>query len=157
MAGGRGRQVGLFDVFAGRRLRHRRMKLAMPLEALAGRAQLSVQQIQKYEAGENRMSAGRIAQLGAIVGMAPADFLWGAEALRKALAAETTKAADVARQIYLCDLLIAYLDTGSAAARRRLLEAVQAASGRQLKDRDLVVFELRPAPGSVFESARLGA
>lgn len=48
------------DVHVGRRLRLRRTLLGMSQDKLAGKMGVSFQQVQKYERGANRISAGRL-------------------------------------------------------------------------------------------------
>ena len=55
------------DLLIGKRLRERRILLAITQEELAQRIQLSPQELQKYEIGENRISAARLFRLGQIL------------------------------------------------------------------------------------------
>jgi ribosome-binding protein aMBF1 (putative translation factor) len=55
------------DLLIGKRLRERRILLAITQEDLAHRIQLSPQQLQKYEIGENRISAARLFKLSRIL------------------------------------------------------------------------------------------
>jgi DNA-binding XRE family transcriptional regulator len=55
------------DLLIGKRLRERRILLAITQEELAQRIQLSPQQLQKYEIGENRVSAARLFRLSQIL------------------------------------------------------------------------------------------
>ena len=48
------------DVHVGQRVRQRRWMLGLTQQQLAQRVGIRFQQIQKYETGENRMSAGRL-------------------------------------------------------------------------------------------------
>src|SRR5215831_13006386 len=54
------RKTDDLDLLIGRRLRERRILLAISQEELARRIGLSFQQLQKYEVGENRISAARL-------------------------------------------------------------------------------------------------
>ena len=54
------RKTDDLDLLIGRRLRERRTLLAISQEELARRIGLSIQQLQKYEVGENRISAARL-------------------------------------------------------------------------------------------------
>jgi transcriptional regulator with XRE-family HTH domain len=122
----------------------------MSREQLASRADLTFQQIQKYETGQNRMSAGRLAELAAILGVSPADFYFGAEVLQQVIGERTSPAAaDAALERDVCDLLIAYLQIGSEEERRSVLATVKAASGRKLNDRAEAIFtSQRPSAGA---------
>lgn len=67
----RGRRVGSrqnpfakrVDVHVGERLRERRSFMGYTQESLAQQLKLSHQQVQKYETGANRISAGRLYEL----------------------------------------------------------------------------------------------
>jgi transcriptional regulator with XRE-family HTH domain len=82
MAASGKRKPGMLDVLAGRWLRAWRISAGISREEFAGRAEITVQQIQKYEDGKNRISASRLAQFADIVERAPGDFFIGAEVLR---------------------------------------------------------------------------
>lgn len=51
----------------GARIRKRRMELGLTQAQLAGKLGLSYQQIQKYETGLNRISAGRLHQISRLL------------------------------------------------------------------------------------------
>ena len=55
------------DVEVGKRIRLRRLLLGFSQAALGNRLGVTFQQIQKYEAGANRVSASRLAELAAIL------------------------------------------------------------------------------------------
>jgi ribosome-binding protein aMBF1 (putative translation factor) len=61
------RKTDDIDLLIGKRLRERRMFLATTQEDLAHRVHLSPQQLQKYEIGENRISAARLFKLSKIL------------------------------------------------------------------------------------------
>jgi transcriptional regulator with XRE-family HTH domain len=54
------KQANAIDRLVGTRVRDRRSALGMSQEALARKLGISFQQIQKYEKGTNRISAGRL-------------------------------------------------------------------------------------------------
>jgi transcriptional regulator with XRE-family HTH domain len=62
------------DVHIGSRIRTRRMLLGMSQEKLGDALGVTFQQIQKYERGTNRISAGRLQSIGDILGVSPAYF-----------------------------------------------------------------------------------
>ena len=62
------------DVHVGRRARERRMLEGMSQTAVAEKLGLTFQQLQKYERGENRISAGRLYELAEIFGAPVAYF-----------------------------------------------------------------------------------
>ena len=55
------------DIHVGQRLRVRRSLQGLSQEKLAGKINLTFQQIQKYERGTNRISAGRLYQFSKIL------------------------------------------------------------------------------------------
>ena len=61
------RKTDELDLLIGKRLRERRVLLAITQEVLARRIGLSFQQMQKYEIGENRISATRLFKLSEIL------------------------------------------------------------------------------------------
>lgn len=62
------------DVHVGKRLRVRRSLLGLSQEKLAESIGLTFQQVQKYEKGLNRISAGRLFELGKILGVPVSYF-----------------------------------------------------------------------------------
>ncbi|SNS45777.1 Helix-turn-helix [Tardiphaga sp. OK246] len=69
------RHANEVDVHIGKRLRMRRLMMNMSQEALANEIGLTFQQVQKYEKGANRISAGRMQQIAAILKV-PVTFLY---------------------------------------------------------------------------------
>ena len=61
----------------GERLRSRRLKMGLSQTELGAAAGVSFQQVQKYEKGANRISAGRMIQFAERLGVAPAYFVEG--------------------------------------------------------------------------------
>jgi len=51
------------DAYVGGRIRERRTEMGLTQENLANALQISYQQVQKYEAGTNRVSAGRLFEI----------------------------------------------------------------------------------------------
>jgi transcriptional regulator with XRE-family HTH domain len=66
------------DIYVGQRVRARRMTLGMSQETLGKRLKLTFQQVQKYEKGSNRISASKLAQIAAVLQIAPGYFFEGA-------------------------------------------------------------------------------
>lgn len=62
-------QINRVDVDVGQRLRIARLAKGMSQSAIAEAAGVSFQQIQKYEQGKNRISAGRLAELAGVLGV----------------------------------------------------------------------------------------
>ena len=57
------RQTKHIDRYVGERIRQRRTEIGLTQEQLAEALEVSYQQIQKYETGANRISAGRLFEL----------------------------------------------------------------------------------------------
>jgi transcriptional regulator with XRE-family HTH domain len=62
------------DAFVGARIGHRRSALGLSQQALAERLGISPQQIQKYEAGANRVSVSRLHQIATVLATPAAGF-----------------------------------------------------------------------------------
>lgn len=65
------------DVHVGERLRERRSLMGYTQESLASQLKLSHQQVQKYETGANRISAGRLYELAKTLGVNVGYFFDG--------------------------------------------------------------------------------
>jgi transcriptional regulator with XRE-family HTH domain len=59
------------DASVGRRIGARRLAMGLSQSALAQRLGVSPQQVQKYEAGANRISASRLNDIAAVLGVSP--------------------------------------------------------------------------------------
>lgn len=68
------KQANAIDRLVGERVRERRAELGMSQEVLARKLGLSFQQIQKYEKGTNRISAGRLFVIAQALATPIADF-----------------------------------------------------------------------------------
>lgn len=66
------------DEFVGRQIRKRRNHLGMTQEQLAHTLHISYQQVQKYETGANRVSAGRLFEIAGRLGVEIGYFYDGA-------------------------------------------------------------------------------
>lgn len=65
------------DAEIGVRVRARRKQLKLPLRHVAGLIGVSYQQLQKYESGDNRMSATTLTRIAEALAADPSDFLPG--------------------------------------------------------------------------------
>ena len=65
------------DIHVGKCLFSRRLELGLSQQFLAGRTGISFQQIQKYEAGTNRISASRLFAFAGILDVLPGWFFEG--------------------------------------------------------------------------------
>jgi transcriptional regulator with XRE-family HTH domain len=73
MAGKRGPHN--VDIYVGNRVRVARQARKISQEALADQLGITFQQVQKYEKGSNRISAGRLYQMTGILGV-PINFFF---------------------------------------------------------------------------------
>ena len=71
------------DLFIAGRLRLRRKDLRWSMQQLAGKLGVSVQQVQKYESGANRISAGRLYEAARVMRVPFAYFVEGFAALNR--------------------------------------------------------------------------
>ena len=67
------------DAYVGERIRTRRTELGLTQDDLASALEISYQQVQKYETGANRVSAGRLFQIALKLDIGVAHFFEGAE------------------------------------------------------------------------------
>ena len=75
----------LIDKHVGRRLRWRRRELKLSQELLAEKLGVTFQQVQKYERGANRVSAGRLFELAQALNTTIPYFFEGADAVNAAI------------------------------------------------------------------------
>lgn len=73
--------ASVVDNHVGRRIRERRSELRLTQQRLAKEMGLSYQQIQKYESGSNRVSAGRLFLLARILNIDVGWFYEGLDAV----------------------------------------------------------------------------
>ena len=81
--GGRTRAI---DQHVGERIRLRRTERGLTQEQLAAALEISYQQIQKYETGANRISAGRVFEIARTLEVTVGYFFEGLEGDQEALA-----------------------------------------------------------------------
>ena len=77
----RKRRAGAEDIEIGRKIRALRLERGMSQSGLADRIGLTFQQVQKYEKGANRVSAGRLQQIADMLEV-PVMFFYGATETR---------------------------------------------------------------------------
>ena len=68
------------DAHVGERIRERRTALGLTQEHLAKALDISYQQVQKYETGANRVSAGRLYEIATKLGVEVSFFFEGLDA-----------------------------------------------------------------------------
>jgi transcriptional regulator with XRE-family HTH domain len=127
------------DKLIGRRIRERREHLGLTQEDLADRADVTHQQFRKYEAGENRISAGRLYEIARTLKTSVAHFYPGDEGAGLAPArgvAEEPAEFEIPRDDDAADLVRAFRSL-SAAKRQSILAMVrkEAEAGARRKPR----------------------
>ncbi len=116
----------LIDQHVGRRLRWRRREMKLSQEALAEKLGLTFQQVQKYERGANRISAGRLFELAQALDTTIQYFFEGAEAVNKALGlAEEGAEFSGLIDADAVDLVIAFQAIGDPELRKSILLMVK--------------------------------
>ena len=68
------RSPDAIDALVGRRIGARRAAMGLSQTALSQRLGVSPQQVQKYEAGQNRLSASRLNDIATALGVSPGDL-----------------------------------------------------------------------------------
>jgi transcriptional regulator with XRE-family HTH domain len=120
------------DLFVGRRVRARRLELNLTQQALAEQAGVTFQQLQKYENGANRISAGRLYDLAQALNASIQFFYEGVEALLAGRRGVAEDQADFQHgpPVDAADLVIAYMAIPDAAERKALLAQAKRAAGQ---------------------------
>jgi transcriptional regulator with XRE-family HTH domain len=130
-------QADPIDLHVGGRLKMRRIVMGLSQEKLAERLGITFQQIQKYERGQNRISAGRLFRLSQLLQVEVAYFFNDHDWAEQSLPANThqltaTVAEDRApldnpdwRSQESMDLLRHYYNIGDRDLRKRVMEIVK--------------------------------
>jgi transcriptional regulator with XRE-family HTH domain len=105
------------DVEAGRRLRLLRLERNISQQHVADKLGVSFQQVQKYENGVNRISAGRLAQLSDIFSV-PVTYFFNAP---KSMTQEGQKVFEFLNTAYALRLVKAFSKIKSKEQRAALL------------------------------------
>ena len=117
------------DKHVGRRVRMRRMMLAMSQEKLGAALGLTFQQVQKYENGSNRMGASRLQQMSDILQVRVEFFFEGApnasEPHGSGSALSVAQIDDFISNSDGLRLIRAFMRIDNAAVRRRVAMLVQ--------------------------------
>ena len=120
------------DRIVGQRLRWRRRELKLTQEQLGERLGLTFQQVQKYEKGVNRISAGRLFEMAGALGVAITYFYEGVDDLLEELPAfgsvhdgnEPSELPVIYSEAM--ELLNAFQKINDSALRRSLVETIKA-------------------------------
>jgi transcriptional regulator with XRE-family HTH domain len=79
------RSPSSIDVVVGRNVRIRRLDKGLSQAELASRLGVTFQQVQRYEAGGNRIGSGRLVKVAAILGVPVAALFQGVEGVQHAV------------------------------------------------------------------------
>jgi transcriptional regulator with XRE-family HTH domain len=128
------------DRVVGQRVRWRRRELKLTQERLGELLNLTFQQVQKYEKGVNRVSAGRLFEIASVLGVPITYFYEGAEGFvehENAQATEDGKAHAPVMNSETLELIAAFQKIEDNSLRKSLLATVRAAaSAFEPKQRD---------------------
>ena len=126
------------DVHVGHRVRMRRTLLGMSQTALGDALDLTFQQLQKYERGVNRISAGRRYELGQVLEVPVSYFFDGLSddvaAPRGVRKASKPVEKDPMLKRETLELVRAYYRIADPEARKRFRELVGAVAGASKAD-----------------------
>jgi transcriptional regulator with XRE-family HTH domain len=120
------------DRVVGQRVRWRRRELKLTQEKLGDLLDLTFQQVQKYEKGVNRISAGRLYEVASVLGVPVTYFYDGAE---EYLATERAGLAEFDENVHApvmnsetLDLVAAFQNIEDPSLRKSILATIKAAS-----------------------------
>jgi len=120
------------DELVGQRIRWRRKELKWTQEQLSERLSLTFQQVQKYEKGVNRISAGRLYELAGVLDVPIGYFYEGAEeylALPGQLHEDAGEAAPLPQIDHeAMELVSSFQKIRDEALRKSLLATIKAAA-----------------------------
>ena len=125
------RQINSLDIHVGRRVKQRRMQLAMSQGKLGEHLKLTFQQVQKYENGNNRISAGLLPYIAKALGVTITYFFEGIES--ELPNAQPRSAEEESRRLVMefissgegASLIGAFLKITDPKVRRRTLNLVK--------------------------------
>ena len=124
---GRGKTLGAIDLHVASRVRERRVVLGMSQPNLAAALGISYQQLSKYEEGKNRISAGRLYELGKVLGVPITFFIEGlVDALPPAAPLAIGDHTDELGRREAIELFTAYRAISDPVLRRSLRQLVRA-------------------------------
>lgn len=120
------------DRVVGQRIRWRRKELKLTQEKLGELLSLTFQQVQKYEKGVNRVSAGRLYEMSTVMGVPITYFFEGAETFLETGPAQFAEDGPNAQAPIMTseilDLIAAFQKISDVSLRKSLLATVQAAA-----------------------------
>jgi transcriptional regulator with XRE-family HTH domain len=118
------------DLSVAHRLRARRLELNLSQSAVAERLGVTFQQLQKYEQGRNRISAGRLFQLAQVLETTIPYFYEGAGVIARAVSGVAEDGAPFQGPISgdAVDLVIAFQNISEPDMRESILATARAAA-----------------------------
>lgn len=121
------------DRIVGQRLRWRRRELKLTQEQLGEKLGLTFQQVQKYEKGVNRISAGRLFEMAQVLGITITYFYEGVDDLLEEPGLLSVHEDDHPPSLPVLDgeameLIKAFQQIGDKSLRRSLLDTIRAAA-----------------------------
>ncbi|MCL4134975.1 UNVERIFIED_CONTAM: hypothetical protein GTU68_006850 [Idotea baltica] len=124
------------DRVVGQRVRWRRRELKLTQEKLGELLSLTFQQVQKYEKGVNRVSAGRLYEIASVLGVPITYFYEGAEDFVEREQAQVAEGDEVHAPMMnseTLDLIAAFQKIEDGALRKSILNTVRAAASAFIK------------------------
>ena len=127
------------DRIVGQRLRWRRRELRLTQEQLGEKLGLTFQQVQKYEKGVNRISAGRLFEMSQVLGITITYFYEGIDEMmglsRRLIVHEDEHPPSLpVMDGEAMDLVKAFQNIDDKSLRRSLLETIRAAAATNESD-----------------------
>ncbi|MEM8784969.1 MAG: helix-turn-helix transcriptional regulator [Pseudomonadota bacterium] len=135
------------DEHVGERIRERRTLLGLTQEQLAAALGISYQQVQKYETGSNRVSAGRLFEISNVLGLEVGFFFDGLKP-----AAERHELAHGGRNRILIELVRNFSEISDPIVRSAVSQLV-----KSLTDRDARPETIAEAAERLAERAPVAA
>ena len=125
------RRAGAEDVEIGRKIRALRLERGLSQSGLADGIELTFQQVQKYEKGTNRVSAGRLQRIADILNT-PVMFFYGGMGAKPKKKDQRNSGLAFIQTKGAMRLLRAYAEIGSRTTKYALVTLAEAlARGRQ--------------------------
>lgn len=115
------------DVHVGKRVRHRRWMVGMTQQHLAEKVGIKFQQIQKYETGMNRISASRLWDIAATLGVPVSFFFEGVDATKETVGKTSSLPNDILADKEALELVRSYYAIPEN-QRRRLFDLARVLS-----------------------------
>jgi transcriptional regulator with XRE-family HTH domain len=121
------------DVMVGARVRVRRLELDLTQQELGRKLGITFQQIQKYESGHNRISAGRLKEISRVLQVPIAYFFADADE-QEGTGGRPVTAMKLTAVPGATDLLMAYARLDSPAMRKSVVTMVRSLARTQSLD-----------------------